>query len=70
MRRHVGLFGLWRRGVRGVIEVRREMSRWDVEKPGAAPSGVNTAHWAVFTPGEEPRPASRHPNATFPGGLQ
>jgi len=38
MRRRVGLFGLWRRGVRGVIEVRREMSRWDVEKPGAAPS--------------------------------
>jgi hypothetical protein len=37
MRRHVMLVGLWRGGVRAVIEVRREMSRWDVEKPGAAP---------------------------------
>jgi hypothetical protein len=25
-------------GVRGVIEVRQEMSRWDVENPRAAPS--------------------------------
>lgn len=28
----------WRLGVRGVIEVRQEMSRWDVENPSAAPS--------------------------------
>ena len=28
----------WRRRVRGVIEVRQEMSRWDVENPSAAPS--------------------------------
>ncbi|GAA3510903.1 hypothetical protein FHR32_003769 [Streptosporangium album] len=29
---------LWRLGVRGVFEVRQEMSRWDVENPRAASS--------------------------------
>jgi len=35
---------LWRRGVRGVFEVRQEVSRWDVENPRAASfPGANTA---------------------------